>query len=247
MEEKYELLETVETGEITGPEEHLAFKDLAPGTDYLILLYHDGEAEDVTDAYATELHFKTLGSGGGGPPPAPKPEPVPNPEEDQGPAPEPEPEPEPEPVPQMFTVTFVDEDGTVLKEATQYPYGTKAVNIAKPDDPVKPSTAQYEYTFTGWDPAIADVTADAVYTAAYSAALRRYTITFVNEDNTVLQSGLLDYGAMPVYHGEVPAKPADVSHSYHFAGWDPEIVSVTASTKYRLFHGTTTRILTHHR
>ena len=144
----------------------------------------------------------------------------------------------------LYTVTFVDEDGTVLKEATQYPYGTKAVNIAKPDDPVKPSTAQYEYTFTGWDPAIADVTADAVYTAAYSAALRRYTITFVNEDNTVLQSGLLDYGAMPVYHGEVPAKPADVSHSYHFAGWDPEIVSVTGDAVYTAVYSQTENLYT---
>ena len=64
-------------------------------------------------------------------------------------------------------VTFVDEDGTVLKEATEYDYGTAAADIEKPADPTKAADAQYTYTFAGWDPEIADVTEDATYTATY--------------------------------------------------------------------------------
>ncbi|MBR5725663.1 MAG: choice-of-anchor J domain-containing protein, partial [Muribaculaceae bacterium] len=39
----------------------------------------------------------------------------------------------------QYTVTFLDEDGTVLKEATAYDYGTLASEIVKPADPTKPA------------------------------------------------------------------------------------------------------------
>ena len=68
-----------------------------------------------------------------------------------------------------YKVTFVDEDGTtVLKEATEYDYGTPAADIDVPADPKKDADAQYTYTFAGWEPEIADVTADATYTATYT-------------------------------------------------------------------------------
>ena len=69
---------------------------------------------------------------------------------------------------EKFTVTFKDEDGTVLSE-TEYPYGTAAADIEKPADPTKASDGSYTYTFAGWSPEIADVTEDATYTASYDA------------------------------------------------------------------------------
>lgn len=84
-------------------------------------------------------------------------------------------------------VTFVDDDGTtVLKEATPYAFDTPAASIVKPADPTK-STAQYDYTFDGWDPEIADVTGNATYKATYKATLRKYDVKFVNYNGTVLQ------------------------------------------------------------
>jgi hypothetical protein len=47
----------------------------------------------------------------------------------------------------QYTITFVDEDGTVLKTATMYDYDTLAENIVKPADPTKAATAQYTYEF----------------------------------------------------------------------------------------------------
>lgn len=68
----------------------------------------------------------------------------------------------------MYTVTFVDEDGTtVLKAATEYPEGTLASAIVQPETPTKAESGGLKYTFAGWDPAISDVTADVTYTATY--------------------------------------------------------------------------------
>ena len=66
-----------------------------------------------------------------------------------------------------YKVTFVDDDGTVLKKAVKYDYGTPAADIKKPADPTKPDTAEYIYVFNGWSPKIAKVTGDATYTATY--------------------------------------------------------------------------------
>lgn len=67
-----------------------------------------------------------------------------------------------------YKVTFFDEDGkTILKEETEYEYGTSAEDIVKPADPTKDSDNQYTYTFAGWTPEISKVVGDAAYIATY--------------------------------------------------------------------------------
>ena len=73
-----------------------------------------------------------------------------------------------------FTVTFKDDDGTVISEEI-YDYGTPAEDIT-PSDPEKAPTAQYTYKFTGWDPRVEDVTEDAAYTATYKSTVNQYTV-----------------------------------------------------------------------
>ena len=244
LEEKYEILETVETGEIAGPEERLSFEGLVPGTDYLLLLYPDADGEDMVDAYGTELHFRTLGGGGGGggPGPAPAPEPEPEPE----PAPEPEPEPEPEPV--LFTVTFVDADGTELS-AAEYEEGTESSAIAVPDTPTKAADANWTYTFAGWTPALAAVTADATYTATYTATAKpkpepapeptRYTVSFLGRDGSVLSSADYEEGTPgeDVAVPDVPEVVRDGEFEYFFMGWDPEVIAdVNGNATYKALY-----------
>ena len=65
----------------------------------------------------------------------------------------------------VYTVTFVDEDGTELKEPTQYLPDETPI---PPADPVKEADDTYTYTFAGWTPQINPVTGDITYTASYT-------------------------------------------------------------------------------
>ncbi len=60
-----------------------------------------------------------------------------------------------------------------------------------------------------------------------------FTITFVNEDGTVLQSGQVREGEMPVYTAATPTKASTAEHTYAFAGWTPTLAPVTADATYK--------------
>jgi predicted outer membrane repeat protein len=130
---------------------------------------------------------------------------------------------------QSFEISFVNEDGTVLQSG-KVPYGETP--SYEGETPTKDADAQYTYTFAGWSPAITSVTGDQTYTATYSNTTNEYTIKFVNEDGTVLQSGKVPYGETPSYTGETPTKEADAQYTYAFAGWDSEITTVTGDKTY---------------
>ena len=66
-----------------------------------------------------------------------------------------------------YTIKFVDEDGTEISSA-EYEYGTSANDIVKPNDPTKDATAEYTYTFAGWDSEVTDVMGNKTYKATYT-------------------------------------------------------------------------------
>lgn len=130
-------------------------------------------------------------------------------------------------------VKFVDDDGeTVLKDAKAYAFDTPASDIEKPADPTKKSTAQYDYTFDGWDPKVADVDGNATYKAKYKATLRKYDVKFVNYNGTVLQDTEEEYGSTPSYDGSTPTRPETAKYTYRFKGWKPDISEVTGDATY---------------
>ena len=100
-----------------------------------------------------------------------------------------------------YLITFVNYDGHVLQTG-KVAYG--AMPSYTGEEPSKPATAKYTYTFTGWTPELTAVTEAAVYTAVYEASINKYLITFVNYDGYVLQTGKVEYGAMPEYTGAIP-------------------------------------------
>ena len=122
-----------------------------------------------------------------------------------------------------YTITFVNEDGTTI-EAKEYEYGATPV---APANPTKEATAQYTFTFAGWDKEIAVVTGEATYKATFTSTVNKYTITFANEDGTTIEAKEWEYGATPVAPAD-PTKQATAQHTYTFAGWDKDIVAVTA-------------------
>ena len=110
------------------------------------------------------------------------------------------------------TVTFKDWNGTVLK-TQQVEHGKAATAPANP--------TRTGYTFTGWDKAFTNVTADLVVTAQYSA--NTYTVTFKDWNGTVLKTQQVQYGGAAT----APANPTRTG--YTFTGWDKAFTNVTAN------------------
>ena len=82
-----------------------------------------------------------------------------------------------------YNVIFQDDDETtVLQEGTVKHGETPAYNG---ETPTKPETAQYTYTFTGWDPEIDTVTGDITYKAVYTQTLRSYEISYILDGGTL--------------------------------------------------------------
>ena len=126
-----------------------------------------------------------------------------------------------------YTITFKNDDGTTLKTQTVN-YNVKPT---PPSNPTKAATAQYTYTFKGWDKTIVAATANATYTATYTSTVRSYTIRFLN-GSTVLQTNTLQYGATPSYTGSNPTKASTAQYSYTFNGWSPAIYAVNKAQDY---------------
>ena len=128
-----------------------------------------------------------------------------------------------------YDIVWKNEDGTVL-DTKQVLYGETPAYSG--ETPTKEGDAQYTYTFTGWDPEVTSVTGPAVYTAVFQQTVNQYTITWKNEDGSVLKSEQVDYGTIPGYTGEAPTKEGDAQYRYSFKGWTPEPAAVTADVTY---------------
>ncbi len=99
-------------------------------------------------------------------------------------------------------------------------------------EPTKASTAQYDYTFTGWSPEIGPAMCPKTYTAQFEETLQTYTITFKNLDgnNTQQVEYEFAYGATPVCL--VTPMKEEGGKAYEFWGWTPEIAPVTDNAEY---------------
>lgn len=80
-------------------------------------------------------------------------------------------------------------------------------------NPTKIATAQYEYTFTGWNPAIAQANSDQTYVAVFSENLRSYDIEFNSNGGTQVTTINQDYGTTLAEPNE-PTK-----EGYNFVSW----------------------------
>ena len=114
-----------------------------------------------------------------------------------------------------YTVTFKDWDGTVLRTQSVLE-GTAAT---APADPTREG-----YTFTGWDKAFDNVTADMTVTAQYTINRYRYRVIFVDG----LTDEMID--VQWVVHGGSAVAPEPPEHvGYDFRGWDIPFDNVTSN------------------
>ena len=112
-----------------------------------------------------------------------------------------------------YTVTFKDWNGMILK-TEQVTEGGAATAPANP--------TRTGYTFTGWDVAFNNITANTVVTAQYS--INSYTVTFKDWNGSVLKTETVNYGGAAT----APADPTRTG--YTFTGWDRAFNNITANT-----------------
>ena len=135
----------------------------------------------------------------------------------------------------VHTVTFMSEDGSAVLYERLVVDGDDCANVVDRGllaTPTKESTAQYNYTYSGWSltsggsasaSALKSVTSDRTVYAAFNSSTRYYTITYYDGD-TVLKTESLPYGAMPSYTPE--------KDGASFDGWTPALTTVTGNASY---------------
>ncbi len=102
------------------------------------------------------------------------------------------------------------------------------------------ATPNEHYNFVNWTENGDEVSTDAEYTFTVSGdrelvanfEIQKYTVQFVNDDGTELQSRQVIYGGTPAYTGEMPTKEATAQYTYSFLAWTPAIVPVTDDATY---------------
>ena len=131
----------------------------------------------------------------------------------------------------QYKVTFLNHDGSPILDKNGNPYIQYVDRGSTPYDPieagdistpVRESDAQYIYTFSGWDSISDTVLANKNITAQYSTETQVYTVRWLSQAGTVLQSTTAEYGDCVEYTGETPVLTDEESSYVYkiFAGWN---------------------------
>ncbi len=132
-----------------------------------------------------------------------------------------------------YTVKFYDWNNTLLAAYTQtVKAGQAAIDPVKTNPSIKdgilkqPDSEKYTYEFAGWDQDFSNVISDMEIKPIYNESLRKFTVTFRNDDKSLIGTAEVLYGhdAIPPY---IPTKDPDANYIYEFAGWSPSIKNVT--------------------
>ena len=144
---------------------------------------------------------------------------------------------------ESYTITWLNHDGTQLGQDTVAAGDTPAYTGSTP---TKDPTVDTVYTFSGWTPAVAAASADATYTATFTAGVRTYVVRFVDDDGTEISSAEYAYGtaADGIAVPADPTKATTAEYSYAFAGWVPAVAAVSGDATYAASYAPTARTYT---
>ena len=120
-----------------------------------------------------------------------------------------------------FTVTWKNIDGTVLEVDNNVPYGSATeYNGVTPE---WDNNDEYNYTFSHFQGTTTKVSEDLELYAAYSKALKEYTVTFVYDGNEIKK--------VTVQHGNAATAPVatdmPIIKNFTFDKWDTDFSNVT--------------------
>jgi len=120
---------------------------------------------------------------------------------------------------QTFTVDFINEGETFDTQTVKY-----LGDAEGPSNPTKQATAEFTYTFTGWDKTYTNITQDLTVTATYSSAINYYDVIFVDYNDTVLKTQSVAYGS----NATPPSNPTRIG--YNFDNWDSAYANIISAT-----------------
>ena len=141
--------------------------------------------------------------------------------------------------------TFVNQypvrfyNGSTLYDEQWIISGDDAVQPAA--NPEKASTAEFSYSFLGWDGKFTDITGPTKVYATYRASTRSYPVYFHYYDGSseqVYNAGKIAYNNTATYRGDTPVKQlstSDIQHDYTSADyewtgkWSPEPIPKTGN------------------
>ena len=113
----------------------------------------------------------------------------------------------------QYKITFKRDDGSILKE--------EMVNINEkiiaPSDVSKESDDDYDYTFSSWDKEFDTATSDLVITANYTKSIKKYNVTFYDEDKKEITTLEIEKGS--TCQSLNIKKDDDDMYSYELSGW----------------------------
>ena len=121
-----------------------------------------------------------------------------------------------------YLIVFKNFDGSVLAQDSVH----FDMTVSEPVGITRKATPEYSYEFKGWHPAITTVKGDAVYTAQYDSAKVKYSVVFIDYDESPIGDTLwVEYGAAAV------APEAPEHEGYAFVGWDRNFSEIKKNTE----------------
>lgn len=143
-----------------------------------------------------------------------------------------------------YTITATMENGSISGRAVTYNHGTAANVTFTPNTGYKITgvtvngVAQTNFTESSY--VYNNASMDKNVEIEVTTVLKTYTIQFVNEDGTVLQSSEVTHGIKPEYTGATPTKASTAQYTYTFANWNPVIEVATGNKTYTATYTQTT-------
>lgn len=136
--------------------------------------------------------------------------------------------------PTEYKITFVDYNGTTELQSGNVAIGE--LPVYEGEEPVKKQTdnatnKEFSYIFDHWSPTVVRVTQAMTYTAVYREIPQSYTVTFRNEDNSIIEKRTYHYGETPVCTAP-PTKPNTAEYTYQLT-WVPQIQTVMGNAEYK--------------
>lgn len=124
----------------------------------------------------------------------------------------------------QYKVTFKNYDGAELDVQYIDQYGNAVDPTTREENPistpVRESSIQYSYAFSGWDKLFTNIVMDIDVYATYEESLREYTIQYVSM-GTPVKTSTGKYGDNIVYDGAIPTyTAAEPTAFYLFNRWD---------------------------